>query len=181
MVSRHAQIRHSHDLNPDAAAQGVRADRIDRWLLEQSEETDRMVSLRDVQHFCHNGTFPARRSRRYGNLTSFTIKLQTLGAPTREVRISPDDCRSVAELKALITANTREWYGESFLLNAATLEVEERPNVENTESIKFSIEHDDEWKEWRERVLVYGRQTVLRITVWLDPIRNPQLERVATR
>jgi hypothetical protein len=42
MVTRNDQIRHS--LNPPARAQGNRADRINRWPLEQSEDTARMAS-----------------------------------------------------------------------------------------------------------------------------------------
>jgi hypothetical protein len=100
-----------------------------------------------VQQYCHDGTFPARRASRYGNLTSFMIKFLTLGTPTQEVRMSSDESWTVAELKVLIKASIREWYEESFLLNAAMSEVEDWPNVGYAESINFSTEHDDEWRE----------------------------------
>lgn len=140
----------------------------------------RMTSLLDIQQYCNEGTFPPRKSKHYGNVTTFAICFQTDGTPTRDVRISPDGCRTVTELKDLIQANTLQWYGESFLLNAATLEVEDKPNVEGANLIKFSIENDEEWQHWRERNLVYGRQAVLKITVWLDAKRNLGLGRVAS-
>jgi hypothetical protein len=139
-----------------------------------------MTSLLDIQQYCNEGTFPPRKAKQYGNLTTFIICFHTNGTPRRDVQMSPDGCRTVTELKDLIQAYTREWYGESFLLNVATLEVEDKPKVESAKLIKFSIENDEEWQHWRERNLVNGRQAILKITVWLDAKRNPGLGRVAS-
>lgn len=109
-----------------------------------------MTSLPDVQQHCAEGPFPARKAKRYGSLTIFAIGFQTDGTPTREIRIRPDDCRTVTELENLINANTRDWFGELFLLNGATLEVEDKATVEIGSTMKFSIEHDEEWQEWKE-------------------------------
>jgi hypothetical protein len=151
-----------------------RLDEFDVYFTQNNQPTLSKTYLEDLEKWVKDGTFCPGVVPEYKDLATLIFYMsigdKVCNIPIgRPLEINPDCCYSVRKLKDYIEVHSLKTCHKPIVADGAILTVWDQPGASTGKWVKFSIEDNDIWLQWKDRNLVFGRLHRLPIYVLLDP------------